>query len=105
MSLYHVSQIYNNIKSTIRLSEGVLYLSIKDENNSEVSLSFNPKQARILGEYLQVLVKNKRSPATTPNIMATSMSIWSLPTTTSKFHSKRQSNMPLFAPYLPCSTS
>ena len=54
MSLYHVSQIYNNIKSTIRLSEGVLYLSIKDENNSEVSLSFNPKQARILGEYLQV---------------------------------------------------
>ncbi len=54
MSLYHVSQIYNDIKSTIRLSEGVLYLSIKDENNSEVSLSFNPKQARILGEYLQV---------------------------------------------------
>ena len=54
MSLYHVSQIYNDIKSTIRLSEGVLYLSIKDKNNSEVSLSFNPKQARILGEYLQV---------------------------------------------------
>lgn len=54
MSLYHVSQIYNDIKSTIRLSEGVLYLSIKDENNSEVNLSFNPKQARILGEYLQV---------------------------------------------------
>lgn len=54
MSLYHVSQIYNDIKSTIRLSEGVLYLSIKDENNSEVSLSFNPKQARVLGEYLQV---------------------------------------------------
>ena len=25
-----------------------------DENNSEVNLSFNPKQARILGEYLQV---------------------------------------------------
>ena len=54
MSLYHVSQIHNDIKSTIRLSEGVLYLSIKDENNSEVSLSFNPKQARVLGEDLQV---------------------------------------------------
>ena len=54
MSLYHVSQIYNNIKSTIRLSEGVLYLSIKDDTNSEISLSFNPKQARVLGEYLQV---------------------------------------------------
>ena len=54
MSLYHVSQIYNNIKSTIRLSEGVLYLSNKDDTNSEISLSFNPKQARILGEYLQV---------------------------------------------------
>ena len=54
MCKYQQSQIYNDIKSTIRLSEGVLYLSIKDDLNSEISISFNPKQARILGEYLQV---------------------------------------------------
>ena len=54
MCKYQQSQIYNDIKSTIRLSEGILYLSIKDDMNSEISLSFNPKQARILGEYLQV---------------------------------------------------
>ena len=54
MCKYQRSQIYNDIKSIIRLEKGVLYLSIKDDLNSEISLSFNPKQARILGEYLQV---------------------------------------------------
>ena len=51
MCKYQRSQIYNDIKSIIRLEKGVLYLSIKDDL---ISLSFNPKQARILGEYLQV---------------------------------------------------
>ena len=54
MCKYQRSQIYNDIKSTIRLAEGVLYVTIKDDLNSEISLSFNPRQARILGEYLQV---------------------------------------------------
>lgn len=54
MCKYQRSQIYNDIKSIIRLEKGVLYLSIKDDLNSEISLSFNPKQARVLGEYLQV---------------------------------------------------
>ena len=47
MCKYQRSQIYNDIKSIIRLEKGVLYLSIKDD-------LFNPKQARVLGEYLQV---------------------------------------------------
>ena len=54
MCKYQRSQIYNDLNSTIRLAEGVVYLSMKDDMNSEIRLSFNPKQARVLGEYLQV---------------------------------------------------
>ena len=89
MCKYQRSQIYSDLNSKIRLAEGVVYLSLKDDMNSEISLSFNPKQARVLGEYLQVAVKNKRSPATIPTSTATSTSIMSLPTITSKFHSKQ----------------
>ena len=54
MCKYQRSQIYSDLNSKIRLAEGVVYLSLKDDMNSEISLSFNPKQARVLGEYLQV---------------------------------------------------
>ena len=54
MCKYQRSQIYSDLNSKIRLAEGVVYLSLKDDMNSEISLSFNPKQARILGESLQL---------------------------------------------------
>ena len=55
MCSYHTCQAYNDIKSTIRLGEGVLYVTLKNKkDDSDVHITLNPSQASTLGEYLQV---------------------------------------------------
>ena len=53
MCSYSSCQAYDDINSIIRFSDDVLFLQIQDEkDNSAVSLTLNPKQARLLGELL-----------------------------------------------------
>lgn len=55
MVSYSSCHAYDNIKSIIRISDDVIFLRISDtKDNSEVSLTLNPTQARRLGELLVV---------------------------------------------------
>lgn len=53
MCSYSSCQAYDDINSIIRFADDVLFLQIQDTNdNSAISLTLNPKQARLLGELL-----------------------------------------------------
>ena len=55
MCSFHICPAYDNIKSTIRLGEGVLYIALKNKKDgSDLHITLNPSQASTLGEYLQV---------------------------------------------------
>lgn len=53
MCSYSCCQVYDDITSTIHIANDVLFLRINDEkDNSEISITLNPTQARRLGELL-----------------------------------------------------
>ena len=55
MCSFHICPAYDNIKSTIRLYDGVLFVTLKNQKDgSDVHITLNPSQASTLGEYLQV---------------------------------------------------
>lgn len=53
MSSYFNCAAYDNVDSTIRLGENVIFIALEDKKkNSSIHLTLNPFQVRILAKYL-----------------------------------------------------
>ena len=58
MSSFFNCAAYDDLDSTIRLDDHVVFLALEDkEKNTSVHLTLNPFQVRILAKYLSVALK------------------------------------------------